>query len=115
MESQNTRQRNDKLSLTEVQLKCVLLHICKQNGSTSIADSTILKEVYQAVKTVRETQVNVRETQVNIMQLLNFLLSEDDGPSPFLLGQQNDFIKYPCFLKCLLDSKAREKHWKNKQ
>lgn len=108
MESQNTRQRNDKLSLTEVQLKCVLLHICKQNGSTSIADSTILKEVYQAVKTVRETQVN-------IMQLLNFLLSEDDGPSPFLLGQQNDFIKYPCFLKCLLDSKAREKHWKNKQ
>ena len=30
-----------------------------------------------------------------------------------LLGQQGDYVKYPCFL-CLWDSRADDQHWQRK-
>ena len=32
----------------------------------------------------------------------------------FLLGQQNGYTKYPCFL-CMWDSRAKSEHWTRKE
>ena len=40
----------------------------------------------------------------------NWIICVDLKMVCFLLGQQRGYTKYPCFL-CMWDSRAREKHW----
>lgn len=85
-------------------LKCVLLHNGNVFGSIPIGHSVILKENYASVKRVLEL-IKYNDH--------NWIICVDLKMVNFLLGQQGGFTKYPCFL-CLWDSRAREKHWTQK-
>lgn len=82
-------------------LKCVLLHNGNVYGSIPIGHSVHLKEEYGNIK--------------KVIELLRYedhkwIICVDLKLVNFLLGQQGGYTKYPCFL-CEWDSRARDKHW----
>ena len=85
-------------------LKCVLLHNGNIYGSIPIGHSVLMKEKYDNVKTVLELLKYSEH---------NWIICVDLKMINFLLGQQSGYTKYPCFL-CLWDSRARDKHWTEK-
>ena len=82
-------------------LKCVLLHNGNKYGSISIGHSVVLKENYSNIKVVLE-KLKYCDHQ--------WLICVDLKMVNFLLGQQGDHTKYPCFL-CYWDSRVYEEHW----
>ena len=44
----------------------------------------------------------------------NWIICVDLKMANFLLGQQSGYTKYPCYL-CLWDSRAKERHWVQKE
>ena len=82
-------------------LKCVLLHNGNRFGSIPLAHSVHAKEDYGQVKTVLSL-INYHDHE--------WVICVDLKMVNFLLGQQGGFTKYPCFL-CYWDSRARNKHW----
>lgn len=89
---------------SKTSLKCVLLHNGNAYASVPIGHSVILKEKYEHIKTVLEL-LKYKDH--------NWIICVDLKMVNFLLGQQGGYTKYPCFL-CLWDSRARDKHWKEK-
>ena len=85
-------------------LKCVLLHNGNQFAAVPIAHSTTLKEKYEAVKYVLG--------KIGYDQH-NWFICVDLKMVNFLLGQQSDFTKYPCFL-CMWDSREHSQHYMKK-
>lgn len=86
-------------------LKCVLLHNGNVYGAVPVGHSTVLKERHDDITTV--------------MGLLryhehNWIICVDLKMVSFLLGQQKGYTKFPCYL-CMWDSRAREKHWTQKE
>ena len=86
-------------------LKCVLLHNGNIFGTVPIGHSVHLREEYNDIKLV----LDLLKYQEH-----NWIICVDLKMVNFLLGQQRGFTKYPCFL-CLWDSRAREKHWTQKE
>ena len=86
-------------------LKCVLLHNGNQYGSIPIGHSVTLKKNYENIKVVLE------RLKYCVHQ---WLICVDLKMVNFLLGQQGDHTKYPCFL-CYRDSRANEEHWVRKE
>lgn len=86
-------------------LKCVLLHNGNIYGSVPIGHSVYLKEKHNDIKMV-----------IDLIQYHqhNWIICVDLKMVSFLLGQQRGFTKYPCHL-CMWDSRAREKHWFQKE
>ena len=85
-------------------LKCVLLHNGNSHGSVPIGHSVHLKEEYGHIK--------------KVLELLkyddhNWIICVDLKMVNFLFGQQGGYTKYSCFL-CLWDSRAKDKHWTQK-
>ena len=89
---------------TERSLKCVLLHNTNTYASIPIGHSTTLKEKHDSIKQVME-KINYSNH--------NWVICVELKMVNFLLGQQSDFTKFPCFL-CLWDSRARDQHWERK-
>ena len=85
-------------------LKCVLLHNGNTLGSIPIAHSVHAKEGYGEIKTV----LSLLE-----YQKYGWVICVDLKLVNVLLGQQGGYTKYPCFL-CYWDSRARDKHWSQK-
>lgn len=85
-------------------LKCVLLHIGNVYSAIPIGHSVHLKEQYEHINTVLNfLKYNEHKWVICVdLKMVNFLL-----------GQQGGYTKYPCFL-CLWDSRAKDKHWKQK-
>ena len=85
-------------------LKCVLLHNGNLFGAIPIGRSVHLKEKHEQIKLV--------------LDLLNY-----EGHKWIICGnlkivnlsieQQGGYTKCPCLL-CLLDSRAKDKHWEQK-
>ena len=86
-------------------LKGVLLHNGNFYGSIPLAHSVHSKESYDSVKTLLQA-INYYDHE--------WVICVDLKMVNFLLGQQGGFTKYPCFL-CLWDSRARNKHYKQKE
>ena len=86
-------------------LKCVLLHNVNMYGSIPIAHSVLAKETYESIKVVLEL-ISYNEHQWIICVDLKMIC--------LLLGQQSGYTMYPCFLR-LWDSRARQKHWLQKE
>lgn len=86
-------------------LKGVLLHCGNVLSSVPVAHSVRLKESYESLKFVLE-KIKYDEHQ--------WLFCGDLKVICMILGQQQGFTKYPCYM-CEWDSRAREKHWKQKQ
>jgi len=88
-------------------LKCVLLHNENKYGSIPIAHPTKLKEEYDTIALVmKKIKYMYHEHQWVIcldLKMVNFLLS-----------QQGDYTKYPCFL-CLRDRRSKQAHWIRKE
>ena len=93
------------LGSSKQSLKCVLLHNRQMHGSIPIAHSVIAKETYEGTKVVLEL-ISYTEHQ--------WIICVDLKMACLLLGQQSGYTKYPCFL-CLWDSRARQKHWVQKE
>ena len=78
--------------------------MCSPYGSVPIGHSVGIKEKYEEIKVV--------------LKLIKYhdhkwFICVDLKMVNFLLGQQSGFTRYPCFL-CLWDSRARDKHWVQK-
>ena len=86
-------------------LKCVLLYNGNVYAYTPIGHSVYLREEHNDVKTVIDL-LKYHEHNWTICVDLKML--------NFLLGQQKGFTNYPCYL-CMWDSRAREKHWNQKE
>ena len=86
-------------------LKCILLHNGNMYGTIPTAHSVLAKETYESIKVVLEL-ISYTEHQ--------WIISVDLKMACLLLGQQSGYTKYPCFL-CLWDSRARQKHWVQKE
>ena len=86
-------------------LNCMLLHNGNMYGSIPIAHSVIAKETYESIKVVLELSSYTEHQWIIWLDLKMVCL---------LLGQQSGYTKYPCFL-CLWDSRARQKHWVQKE
>lgn len=86
-------------------LKCVLLHNGNIYGAVPIGHSVHLREEYNDIKSM-----------INLLKYSdhNWIICVDLKMVNFLLGQQRGFTKYPCYL-CMWDSRAREKHWTQKE
>ena len=82
-------------------LKAVLLHNSNVLASIPLAHSTKLSESYETLKLVLE-KIKYHEHDWQICGDLKVI--------GFLLEQQRDYTKYPCFL-CEWDSRATDKHW----
>ena len=85
-------------------LKCVLLHNGNEYASVPIGHSVHAKETYENVK--------------RFLSLIKYddhkwVICVDLKMVNFLLGQQGGYTKYPCFL-CLWDSRAKDRHWTQK-
>ena len=86
-------------------LKCVLLHNGNKYASIPIGHSISMREEYDSIKQILE-KVAYLEYQWKICVDLKMV--------NFLLGQQNGYTKYPCFL-CMWDSRAKSEHWTRKE
>lgn len=86
-------------------LKYVLLHNGNIYGAVTIGHSVHLREEYNDIKSM-----------INLLKYSdhNWIICVDLKMVNFLLGQQKGFTKYPCYL-CMWDSRAREKHWTQKE
>ena len=84
-------------------LKCVLLH--NDTASVQIGHSVHLKETYENMK-----------ISINKIKYFdhNWLICGDLKILCMLLGQQGGYTMCPCFL-CLWNSRAKTKHWEQKQ
>ncbi|EZA54307.1 hypothetical protein X777_06137 [Ooceraea biroi] len=85
-------------------LKGVLLHNGNQYASIPIAHSVHLSESYGNLEKVL-VAVKYEQHQWKLCGDLKVLT--------MLLGQQSGYAKYPCFI-CQWDSRARERHWEQK-
>ena len=92
------------LDSSKQSLKCVLLHNGNTLGSIPIAHSVHAKEGYGKIRTV----LSLLDYQKH-----GWVICVDLKIVSFLLGQQGGYTKYPCFL-CYWDSRARDKHWYQK-
>ena len=81
-------------------LKCDLLHITNVYGTIPIVHSTILKEKYDAIKSVLQ-RIKYNDHQ--------WVICVDLKMVNFLLGQQSGYTKYPCFL-CYWGSTDKANH-----
>ena len=86
-------------------LKCVLLHNGNKYASIPIGHSISMREEYDSIKQILE-KVAYLKYQWKICVDLKMV--------NFLLGQQNGYTKYPCFL-CMWDSRAKSEHWTRKE
>ncbi|XP_076057274.1 uncharacterized protein LOC143034813 [Oratosquilla oratoria] len=86
-------------------LNCVLLHIGNIFGAIPIGHSVHLKEKYEHIKTVLEL-LKYEEHK--------WIICVDLKMVNFLLGQQGGYTKFPCFI-CLWDSRAKDRHWIQKE
>lgn len=86
-------------------LKGVLLHNGNALASVPVAHSVHLKETYGNLELLLQ-KINYHEHQ--------WLLCGDLKVLCMLLGQQGGYTKFPCFI-CEWDSRAREKHWTQKE
>ena len=86
-------------------LKGVLLHNGNTLASVPVAHSVHLKETYENLELLLE-KIKYREH--------NWMLCGDLKVLCMLLGQQSGYTKYPCFI-CEWDSRARDKHWTQKE
>ena len=86
-------------------LKCVLLHNGNVYAAVPIGHSVYLREEHNDIKTV----IDLLKYHEH-----NWTICVDLKMVNFLLGQQRGFTKYPCYL-CMWDSRAREKHWNQKE
>lgn len=86
-------------------LKCALLHNGNVYGAVPIGHSVHLREEYNDIKTI----ISLLKYHEH-----NWIICVDLKMVNFLLGQQKGFTKYPCYL-CMWDSRAREKHWTQKE
>ena len=82
-------------------LKCVLLHNGNLFGAVPIGHSVYVREEYGDIKIIIELLQYHKH---------NWIICVDLKMVCLLLGQQHGYTKYPCFL-CMWDSRAREKHW----
>ena len=85
-------------------LKCVLLHNGNEHASILLAHSVHAEKGYDGVKEVLDL-IKYKEH--------NWIICVDLKMVNFLLGQQSGYTKFPCFI-CLWDSRARDKHWGEK-
>ena len=67
--------------------------------------SVIAKETHESIKVVLELSSYTEHQWIIWLDLKMVCL---------LVGQQSGYTKYPCFL-CLWDSRARQKHWMQKE
>ena len=86
-------------------LKCVLLHNGNKYASIPIGHSISMREEYDSIRQILE-KVAYLKYQWKICVDLKMV--------NFLLGQQNGYTKYPCFL-CMWDSRAKSEHWTRKE
>lgn len=93
------------LDSSKYSLKCVLLHNGNAYGAVPVGHSVHLREEYEDIKTVIDL-LKYHEHQ--------WIICVDLKMVSFLLGQQRGFTKFPCYL-CMWDSRAREKHWTQKE
>jgi hypothetical protein len=85
-------------------LKCVLLHNGNDFGAVPVGHSVHLRETHDDIRVVMDL-LKYHEH--------NWIMCVDLKMVNFLLGQQKGYTKFPCFL-CLWDSRARAKHWTQK-
>ena len=86
-------------------LKCVLLLNGNKYASIPIGHSISMREEYDSIKQILE--------KVAYLKYL-WKICVDLKMVNFLLGQQNGYTKYPCFL-CMWDSRAKSEHWTRKE
>ena len=86
-------------------LKYVLLHIGIIFSAIPIGHSVHLKKGYEHIKTVLDL-LKYEEHK--------WIICVDLKMVNFLLGQQSGYTKFPCFM-CLWDSKAKDRHWIQKE
>ena len=86
-------------------LKCVLLHNGNVYGAVPVGHSTVLKEQHDDIKIVIDLLKYHDHKWINCVDLKMV---------NFLLDQQTGYTKFPCYL-CMWDSRAREKHWTQKE
>ena len=85
-------------------LKCVLLHVTNVYRSMAISSSKILKEKYDAIRSV------LQHIKYDTHQ---WVIQVDLKMVKFLLGQQSGYTKNPCF-HCYWDSRDKVNHWTEK-
>ena len=85
--------------------KCVLLHNGNVYGAVPVGHSAVLKEQHDDIKIVLDL-LKYHEHK--------WIICVDLKMVNFLLGQQRGYTKFPCYL-CMWDSRAREKHWTQKE
>ena len=85
-------------------LKCVFFSNEGKYASIPIGHSVFMKESYETMQVVL-TKLDYSKH--------NWVICGDLKVLSMLLGQQEGYTKYPCFL-CLWDSRARKEHWKRK-
>ncbi|GFW77893.1 uncharacterized protein TNCV_3911031 [Trichonephila clavipes] len=85
-------------------LKCVLLNNRNKYGSIPIAHLVTLKEEYANIAKVMET-IKYQDHM--------WLICVDLKMVNFLLGLQEGYTKFPCFM-CLWDSRDKQHHWSQK-
>ena len=86
-------------------LKYVLLHNGNVYAAVPVGHSVCLRKEHYDIKTV-----------IGLLKYYehNWIIFVDHKQVNFFLGQQRGFIKYPCFI-CRRDSRARDKHWNQKE
>lgn len=85
-------------------LKAVLLHNGNDFAAIPIAHTTVMKESYESFQFLLE-KIDYK--------FHKWLICGDFKMIQMVLGLQQGFTKYPCFL-CLWDSRARTEHFKKK-
>ena len=103
IDSYNTTEWRLFIDSSKRSLKCVLLHNGNEYASIPLAHLVHAKEGYDEVKEVLDL-IKYKEH--------NWICA-DLKMVNFLLGQQSGYTKFPCFI-CLWDSRARDKHWGQK-
>lgn len=85
-------------------LKCVMLHNGNVYGAVPVGHSVHLREEHNNIKMV----IDLLKYHEH-----NWIICVDLKMVNVLLGQQHGFTKFPCYL-CMWDSRARDKHWTQK-
>ena len=98
------KQRRLFIDSSKRSIKAVLLHNTNVYASVPIAHSTVVQKQYGQMKQLLQ-KIKYADHGWDICGDLKIIT--------ILLGQQAGFTKYPCYL-CLWDSRAREKHYKQK-
>ena len=93
------------LDTSKRSLKCILLHNGNVYGAVPVGHSVHLREEHNDIKMV----IDLLKYHEH-----NWIICVDLKMVNVLLGQQKGFTKFPCHL-CMWDSRAREKHWIQKE